>query len=103
MKLKKLIVAVASNQPGMTAADWAIFTANNGTSLAGQLPAVAYQKGDLDGNLTNDYADFVIFKSDYTATHGAGSFELMSGGVPEPTTLLISLMAAAIVGCFRRR
>jgi hypothetical protein len=85
-----------------TSTDWTTFLANHGANLAGQLPAVAYQKGDLDGNLTNDYADFVIFKSAYNAVHGAGSFELMSG-VPEPATWLFSLVAAAIAGCSRRR
>jgi hypothetical protein len=62
----------------------------------------AYLKGDLDGDLDNDYNDFQLFKTDYNAAHGAGSFELMSG-VPEPATWLFSLAAAGLVACFRRR
>lgn len=86
----------------LTIADWQNFYPNNGKAFTGELAVAAYLKGDLDGDLDNDYNDFLVFKGDYNAVHGAGSFELMAV-VPEPSTLLISLMAAAVVGCFRRR
>jgi hypothetical protein len=86
----------------ITVADWQIFFANAGKSFTGQLPVAAYLQGDLDGDLKNDYSDFVLFKTDYNAAHGAGAFEALTS-VPEPATWLISLIATALVSCFRRR
>lgn len=86
----------------LTIADWQLFAANAGKSFTGQLPVAAYLQGDLNNDFTNDYNDFLLFKADYNAAHGAGAFEAMVS-VPEPATWLISLIAAAVVGCFRRR
>jgi hypothetical protein len=86
----------------ITIADWQIFFANAGKAFTGQLPVAAYLKGDLNGDLVNDYNDFVLFKADYNALHGAGSFERMTS-VPEPTTWLVSLIAMTLFNCIRRR
>jgi hypothetical protein len=87
----------------ITVADWQNnFVPNAGKAFTGELPVAAYLKGDVDGDLDNDYTDFLIFKGDYNAVNGAGSFELLTG-VPEPATWLVSLIAAALIGCIRRR
>jgi hypothetical protein len=86
----------------ITIADWQTFFPNAGKSFTGQLPVAAYLQGDLNGDLVNDYNDFLLFKADYNAVHGAGSFEQMTS-VPEPTTLLVSVIATALVSCIRRR
>jgi hypothetical protein len=86
----------------ITVTDWQSFYPNHGKLFTGEMAVAAYLKGDLDGDLDNDYSDFLIFKADYDVANGAGSFELMAG-VPEPAALLISLMGVAIVGCLRRR
>jgi hypothetical protein len=83
-------------------ADWAIFLANNFTSLAGSSPAVAYRKGDLDFDLDNDFNDYLLFRNDYIAANGAGAFLTLTESVPEPST--IALMVIAVAGClFRNR
>ena len=35
--------------------------------------------GDLNGDLRNDHADFVIFKAAFEAAHGTGSFAAIFG------------------------
>ncbi|MBX3426588.1 MAG: LamG domain-containing protein [Pirellulales bacterium] len=88
----------------LTPADWAIFTANHRTNLAGNLPAVAYSKGDLNGTLTNDYADFQLFKADYIAANGEAAFAALTS-VPEPASLALALAAGGTLLCrrFKRR
>ena len=56
-------------------ADWALFVPNSYTSLAGLSAVEAYFKGDLDGDLDNDYQDFQLFKSDFIATNGLVRFQ----------------------------
>jgi hypothetical protein len=80
----------------INAADWVIFRTNQQTNLSALSKAQAYRLGDLNGDLRNDHADFVLFKQSYNAAHGAGAFELMLGSVPEPSTVLLVLAAGTI-------
>lgn len=57
--------------------------------------------GDLNFDFDVDLNDFALFKDAFDAANGVGSFALMVAGVPEPTTLLISL--AAMCALPRRR
>ena len=50
--------------------------------------------GDLDLDGDNDVGDFAFFKTDYDAVNGAGAFNAMLAGVPEPSTALLVLVAA---------
>jgi hypothetical protein len=87
----------------ITTADWAVFVANSYSSLAGLSLAEAYGKGDLDGDGDNDYADFRLFKNDFNTAHGAGAFDAMLLGVPEPGALALALSGAATWSIGRRR
>jgi hypothetical protein len=87
----------------INAADYqTFFLPNAGKTFTGQLPVAAYLKGDLDGDLDNDYSDFLLFKADYVAVNGAAGFAALVG-VPEPSTLLLSLIFGATIGLGRRR
>ncbi|MGD9635011.1 MAG: LamG-like jellyroll fold domain-containing protein [Pirellulales bacterium] len=87
----------------ITPADWSTnFLPNLGKSFTGELPVAAYLKGDLDGDLDNDYNDFLLFKTDYIAANGAGAFQALTG-VPEPSSCVIALLAWVAVACVRRR
>lgn len=87
----------------INAADYTTaFLPNQGKTFATDSLVAAYLKGDLDGDLDNDYNDFALFKADYIAVNGAGSFAALAG-VPEPTTFVMSLIAAMAVGACRRR
>jgi hypothetical protein len=78
----------------ITGADWSIFAANHAKTFTGTIAQAAAQ-GDLDGNLTNDYDDFVIFEADFDAANGAGALAAVISGVPEPSTAALML----IYGC----
>jgi hypothetical protein len=87
----------------INATDWsANFLPNLGKAFTGELPVAAYLKGDLDGDLDNDYNDFLLFKSDYVAVNGMGSFLALTG-VPEPSSLMIVFLAALGLAGVRRR
>ena len=77
----------------ITTADWAIFRANQRGNLSGLSLAEAYRLGDMNRDLKNNHADFVLFQAAFDAVNGAGSFEAMleAAGVPEPTSILLVL------------
>lgn len=78
--------------------DWGLFRAGQQTNMAGFTHAQAYAAGDLNGDLRNDHADFVIFKSVFDAANGSGAFAAMITAVPEPSAafLGLSLLAVAV-------
>jgi hypothetical protein len=47
----------------------------------------AYRRGDLNGDLANNYQDFVLFKAAYDAANGAGAFAALQ--IPEPAGLVM--------------
>jgi hypothetical protein len=59
--------------------------------------------GDLTGYFKNNHADFVIFKSAWDASHGAGSFLQMLNRVPEPASVVMAMWALLALPAFRRR
>ncbi len=77
----------------ITALDWPIYNAGRGVDLSGMSAAQAYQLGDLDGDLDNDFMDFLQFKDLFTAANGAGSFAALVS-VPEPTSALLLLLGS---------
>jgi hypothetical protein len=83
-------------------ADWGLFVPNSFTSFTGQTAVAAYRKGDLDGDLDNDYADFKLFKADYIAVNGLQAF-LALGAVPEPSSFVLLTFAASVMLGVRRR
>jgi hypothetical protein len=84
------------------AADWHAFHASAYANLTGLSRAEAYAQGDLDGDGDNDYADFKLFKKDYNAVNGAGAFEAMVAGTPEPAAASLAVVAAVFAGVFRQ-
>lgn len=80
----------------LTADDWALFVAGAYADLSGLSRAEAYQLGDLNGDNLNDFADFRLFKADYDAANGVGAFTAMSGVVPEPHPLRLSILAVVV-------
>jgi hypothetical protein len=84
-------------------ADWAIFLSNAYTNLGDLSRAESYGRGDLDGDGDNDHADFQLFKLDYNAANGSGTFEAMLAGVPEPGALMLMLSGLATLLTGSRR
>jgi hypothetical protein len=87
----------------VTAADWILFRTNSKTTINPALSdAQSYALGDLDGNQTNDFFDFRLFQQDFDAANGVGAFAATIGAVPEPSTAILMLTAAAGVARSRR-
>jgi hypothetical protein len=82
-------------------ADWILFRDGQHTSMTGLTLAEAFERGDLNGDLHNDHADFVIFKTAFDALNGEGAFVRMLAAVPEPSTL--TLCALVQLGLIRDR
>lgn len=81
--------------------DWLIFTANHLADLSGFTAAQQAALGDLNGDGVNDFDDFRLFKDDFDAYNGAGSFQQMLTTVPEPASALsLTLLGLA---CAQRR
>jgi hypothetical protein len=77
--------------------DWALLRGGQHTDLTGLTPLQAYQMGDLNGDLLNNHADFILFKTEFEKANGANSFAAMLTSVPEPDTIIL-LLVAAILG-----
>ena len=76
--------------------DWPTFRDNNLEDLSDRSPAQAYGRGDLDGDGDNDVFDFRLFKDDFEAAQGLGSFAAMIGQVPEPSSILLVSLAGVL-------
>jgi len=86
------------------AEDWPIFIGNHLVNLSGMTQAEAYQHGDLNNTLTNDYADYQLFRADFIAANGAAAWAALTGAtVPEPHTALLTVLGLAGLACVRRR
>lgn len=79
-------------------ADYQLYSSGLHADLSGLSAIEAYSKGDLNGDLANNYADFLLFRQAYDAWNGAGAFAA-AVGVPEPsgaTAALLSLIALRV-------
>jgi endonuclease/exonuclease/phosphatase family metal-dependent hydrolase len=81
----------------LDSADWSMFRSGQFRDMTGLTPAQAYAMGDLNGDFRNDHADFLIFKSAFEAAYGQGSFEALFAHVPEPSTIMLVMLAALFV------
>ena len=84
-------------------ADWTVFLAGAYTNISGETTVGAYLRGDLDGDKDNDYADFLLFKSDFIAVNGAAAFAALTSQVPEPASLVLTALALSTMAIARRR
>jgi hypothetical protein len=85
------------------AADYFLFLAGHYTDLSGLDLDAAYQRGDLDRDLDNDFNDFRIFKQEYIAANGAQAWAGLAARVPEPTGLVLAAIIIAAVAAIPRR
>jgi hypothetical protein len=85
------------------AEDYSLFLAGNYTDLSGLDLDTAYQRGDLDRDLDNDFNDFRIFKQEYIAAKGAQAWADLAARVPEPTGLVLTAIVIAAVATIPRR
>ncbi len=76
--------------------DWLQFIAGAETSMSGLTEIERYAMGDLDGDGVNSVLDFVLFKNAYITVNGAGSFDAMLAGVPEPSSSLLALLGVLL-------
>ena len=88
---------------GIDPADAHIFLTNLHTDVSSMTVLETYRLGDLDGDLMIAHGDFVAFKEIYNAAIGAGAFEAIAAGVPEPTSLLLVLVCLGILGIAKLR
>jgi hypothetical protein len=87
----------------VTSADWAIFRSSQRGDFSGLSLAEAYRIGDLNRDLQNDHADFILFKEAYDGLNGSGSFDAMLAGgpsVPEPSSVVLVLGCGICAGAF---
>lgn len=87
----------------INAQDWLLFVAGLHTDLSGLSIAEAYPKGDLTGDLLNNYDDFQAFEAAYNAANGSGSFNAMLASIPEPSSLMLLGVASLFTLCWRRQ
>jgi hypothetical protein len=86
-------------------ADWTIFIDHHLDDLTGLSAEEQAAWGDLDGDGLNDYRDFRLFRSDYEAFQGSGTFQTLLDtiNVPEPGTGVLIVLGASSGVCWRQR
>jgi hypothetical protein len=62
----------------------------------------AYFRSDLTGDGLKNFEDFIVFADAFDAVNGAGAFQAMLAGIPEPSTLLLIAVGFAGVAAIRR-
>ncbi len=77
------------------AADWLLYNTGRGVDMSGLSLSEAMAMGDIDGDLDNDIADFVLFKTLYEEANGMGLSTLFTN-VPEPATVTLSILALGL-------
>jgi hypothetical protein len=76
--------------------DFSIYLAGLHADLTGLTPEQARMRGDLNGDLQNDFHDFVIFRSYYDLVHGTGTFAALLTAVPEPATWAMLVLGGIV-------
>jgi hypothetical protein len=76
-------VADLNGDGAVNVADATMYFSGLHADLSGLTSEQAYMMGDLNGDILNNYEDFVLFRAAYDAAQGAGSF-VASLRVPEP-------------------
>jgi arylsulfatase A-like enzyme len=81
----------------MDVGDWQLYLDGLNTDLTGLPITEAYGLGDLNSDLLNDYDDFLLFQRSYDRENGAGAFDAMVAGVPEPASVVLLITALGIL------
>ncbi|MAT72492.1 MAG: hypothetical protein CMJ58_23565 [Planctomycetaceae bacterium] len=82
--------------------DWLALRGNLFTDVSSLGQAAAYAAGDFTFNGIVDHEDFMGFKSLYVAEFGAAAWAALAA-IPEPSAMLLSVLAAAAVSSHVRR
>ena len=85
-------------------ADWNAFKAGQGIVNNTMTQVQAYRLGDMDRDLDRDLFDFSLFKTAFDAENGAGAFDAMLAGIPEPGSIaLVTVGSLICCAVYRRR
>lgn len=78
-------------------ADWTIFIDHHLSDLSGLSATEQAARGDLNGDGANNYLDYRMFRSDYEAFQGMGTFETLLDEitVPEPATGVLLVLGVS--------
>ena len=76
--------------------DWLVLNANLYSDLSEASPSQAYYLGDLNRDGNCDEVDFLLLKQYYLAANPGGSLAGLFTPVPEPSSLVVLLMAGAV-------
>ena len=79
----------------ITAIDWNLFKAGQGTDFSGLTPEQSYLFGDLDADFDHDLSDFLLFRTAYEQFNGGGSFAAMLNA-PEPSSIALLCMSLCL-------
>jgi hypothetical protein len=83
--------------------DFSLYLSGLHANLSGLTPEQAFMRGDLNGDLVNNFDDFVIFRRVYDLVHGSGAFAAQLASVPEaPRSTMIAFGISGIVLCGTR-
>jgi hypothetical protein len=84
--------------------DFLLLLAGIHTDLSGLSQEEAHEKGDLNGDMFSNFADYVIFRDAYNMEQGAGAFEDLIAKVPEPGSwgMIVLAVSAACLGADSR-
>jgi hypothetical protein len=84
-------------------ADYAIFIGSFFEDITGSI-ADAYALGDLTSDIAVGYDDLLQFRDIYDIANGAGAFQALMVGVPEPGGLtLVACVGVFVLSVYRRR
>lgn len=80
--------------------DYVRFATYHLAPLAGDSPIETSAFGDVDGDLDNDYNDFLLFRQDYVAAHSEAAFNAAVAAfeaVPEPCAFTLMLLGMGTI------
>jgi len=72
--------------------DWDAFVEGYGTDLTDLSGPQLYQRADLNEDRVHNLADFQQFKQVFDLTNGPGAFAAMLAGVPEPSSVALTML-----------
>jgi len=83
--------------------DYVLFSNGFDEDVAGLTYYQAYFLGDLNGDETHNFEDFIAFADAYDSANGAGAFAALSASIPEPNTFMLLIFSAGALSVCRRR
>jgi hypothetical protein len=94
--LKGRIVGDVNLDSALDLSDFGLLLGGLHTNLSGLSPEEAFARGDLNGDMRADAADFAIFRRAYDDAYGAGALARDLAALPEPSTLRLAGVLAAL-------